>query len=251
MQISHTLILRLGDPPRHGSAVLIARQAHCRVPPAAGGAGPSPHPVTSWAFLETPAWHPRPQTATWRRSPGSLCWRWRCLASRPPKRAPGRRRGAQWRDAEGHEDRRGDRAGKCQGDSLCAGSPRHSDQVCLLRTRHSFLAASNRPGDRRARRDRQPRHNHAVRRHRLVTYNEHPLYTGIGDSAPRPGPRQQPQPQRRVVAPRQLGRLSCRAAAVPAHPGHDRASGRRHLRRRATADSWSACVLAYQTALLS
>ena len=35
-----------------------------------------------------------------------------------------------------------------------------------------------------------------------LTYNGHPLYTYIGDIGPRPGQRQQPQPQRRTLARR-------------------------------------------------
>ena len=47
---------------------------------------------------------------------------------------------------------------------------------------HSLLAAGDRAGGRRVRRDRPPWHDHPVKRDKQATWNGHPLYTYIGDT---------------------------------------------------------------------
>ena len=48
----------------------------------------------------------------------------------------------------------------------------------------NLLAARHGPGDRRSRRDRDPGHHHQVNGTTQATYDGHPLYTYVGDTAP-------------------------------------------------------------------
>ena len=96
-----------------------------------------------------------------------------------------------------------------RGFTLYSFAPDTADQVGLQRLLRRVLAAGERPGDRRSRASRArlgtiKRSDGSTQ----ATYDGHPLYTYVGDSAPGQAHGNDAQPQRRAVARGPHGRLS-------------------------------------------
>ena len=120
-----------------------------------------------------------------RRGPGGCgagavrAGAWPGPAPRHPRQATGTGR------PEDHDDRRDDGTDQRQGLHALLVRPRHPDHVEVLRQLRRVLAPGDRHRRRRRRacRARSARSSEPTALHQL-TYNGHPLYTYIGDTAP-------------------------------------------------------------------